>query len=227
MATIATTMPVGAGRPAPPNGAVPRILPNGLSSAVSLRRFSVAEYQRMIDEGYFAGDEAYELIEGLIVHKMARDPIHDACLANASRVLAALLPSIGWHFRVQSAVVGVDSQPEPDLALARGVEFDYLTRHPDHDDVPLVIEVANSSLSDDRAWKSRVYASAGFAIYWIINLIDSRIEIYSDPSGPDSAPAYRRRDDYVIGQSVPFNVPQSPAKAVAVSDLLPPAPARS
>ncbi|HET6248839.1 MAG TPA: Uma2 family endonuclease [Tepidisphaeraceae bacterium] len=223
MATIATTMPVGTAHPAPANGPVPRILPNGLSSAVFLRRFSVREYQRMIDEGYFAGDEAYELIEGLIVHKMARDPIHDACLANANRVLAALLPTAGWHFRVQSAVVGVDSQPEPDLALTRGVEFDYLAHHPEADDVPLVIEVSNSSLADDRAWKSRVYASARFDVYWIINLIDSRVEVYSDPSGPDSAPAYRRRDDYVMGQSVPFNVPPAPGKTVLVRDLLPPA----
>src|SRR5258707_13138596 len=69
---------------------------------VPQRQFTVDEYHRMIADGYFAHDEAFELLEGVIVRKMSRDPLHDSSLSSARRVLDARVPA-GWHSWVQYA----------------------------------------------------------------------------------------------------------------------------
>jgi len=112
------------------------------------------------------------------------------------------------------------------LALVRGTETDYMARHPAPADSALIVEIANTSAGDDRTTKGPLYARAGFVAYWILNIRDLRIEAYSDPSGPDPAPAYRRREDYVIGRSVPLNVGGAAVAPVPVADLLPTQPAR-
>src|SRR3982751_409250 len=80
-----------------------------------VRKFTVDEYHRLIADGFFIRDDHYELLDGYIVQKMSRDPIHDACVALARRILDGHLPP-GWHLRVQSAITTADSEPEPDLA---------------------------------------------------------------------------------------------------------------
>jgi Uma2 family endonuclease len=190
-----------------------------------VRKFTVDEYHRLIADGFFTRDDHYELLDGYIVQKMPRDPIHDACLTQVRQILEGRLPR-GWHVRDQSAVTTADSEPEPDLAVVRGVAFDYAARHPGPTDTALIVEISNTSAGDDRSTKGPLYARAGFAAYWILNIRDLRIEAYSDPSGPDPAPAYRRREDYVIGQSVPLNVGGAAVAPVPVADLLPPQPAR-
>jgi len=185
-----------------------------------LRRFSVDEYHSLIAQGYFAHDERFELLEGLIVHKMSRDPLHDAYLAQGRRLLNFRLPA-GWHIRVQSAVTTLDSEPEPDLAVVRGTELDYLSHHPGPAEVSLIVEVSNTSLTEDRNWKGMLYARAGFEVYWILNLNHARIEVYSDPSGPDADPTYRRRQDYGIGQLIPLTIDGIAVAPVPVAELLP------
>jgi Uma2 family endonuclease len=181
----------------------------------------VEEYRRLVEEGFFAHDERFELLDGFIVNKMARDPIHDAALEIADAVLRSRLPA-GWRVRIQSAIATIGSQPEPDLAVVRGGPLDHVGRHPSPDELALVVEVANTSLADDRLAKARIYARAGIGVYWIINLIDMRVEVYSDPSGPDPDPAYRRRQDFAIGSSIPLTIGAAPVEPVAVADLLPP-----
>ena len=73
------------------------------------------------------------------------------------------------------------SAPEPDIAVVRGTEEDYADRHPGPADLPLVIEVADSSLGTDRSTKQRLYATAGVAQYWLINLPELQIEVYEAP----------------------------------------------
>jgi Uma2 family endonuclease len=189
-------------------------------TALPLRRFTVAEYHRMIRDGYFASDERFELLEGLIVQKMPRDPIHDAALMIAEELLRAHLPQ-GWRLRIQSAITTQDSEPEPDLVVVRGQPRDYAARHPGPGDIALFVEVANTTLHDDRTLKHRVYARAGIAVYWIINLVDRRVEVYEDPTGADAAPAYRRRTDYNLTSSVPFIVEGKSVASISVSQLLP------
>ena len=219
-----TTLPTGPPalpvQPAPaPTLQVPTL------GARPVRTFTVDEYHRLIADGFFTRDDRYELLDGYIVQKIPRDPIHDACLAQVRRILAGHLPW-GWHNRVRSAVTTAESEPEPDLALVRGAEMDYLARHPGPADTALIMEIGNTSASDDRTTKGPLYARAGFTSYWILNIRELRVEAYSDPSGPDSAPAYRRREYFVIGQSVPLNVGGAAVAPVPVADLLPPQPAQ-
>lgn len=201
----------------------PASFPGGARYAATplpVRTFSVSEYHRMIRDGYFGADERFELLEGLIVEKISRDPVHDAALEIVMEVLRNRLPD-GWRVRPQCAITTGDSQPEPDLAVVRGAPRERLGHHPGPVELALVVEISNTSLAEDRDWKGRIYARAGIASYWVINLIDGRIEAYSDPSGADSAPAYRRRTDLGPEAQIPFVVDGVERGPIAVRDLLP------
>ena len=189
-------------------------------TALPVRRFTVDEYHRMIADGYFARDERIELLEGLIVQKMPRDPVHDAAVELALQLLQAHMPQ-GWRVGPQCAISTIDSEPEPDLAVVRGQPRDYLSHHPGPRDIAVLVEVSNTSLAEDRAIKARLYARAAIQSYWIVNLVDRRIEVYTDPTGPDAAPLYRRRQDFGPGQSVPLSVGGMDAGEIPVDGLLP------
>jgi Uma2 family endonuclease len=185
-----------------------------------LRRFSVAEYHRLIDAGVFRHDERFELLEGLIVVKMTRYPPHDGTISLVEEQLGLVLPR-GWYCRIQSAVTTPDSEPEPDLAVVRGTRRSYLTRHPGAGDTALIVEVADASLADDRTLKARLYARAGFPVYWIVNLIDLQIEVYTDPLRSGRRSRYRGLQVYRTGDVVPVLVGGRTYGPVAVTDLLP------
>ena len=106
----------------------------------------------------------------------------------------------------QSVVTTAESEPEPDIAVVRGHELDYMSRHPGPAELALVVEVSASSLPRDRLEKVRIFARAAIPVYWIINLVNRRVEVYTDPTGPDSGPVYRTRHDYRAGDLVPFVV---------------------
>jgi Uma2 family endonuclease len=185
-----------------------------------LRRFSVDEYHRLIETGVLVEGEPLELLEGWIVYKMTRNPPHDVALGLAGDAIDGRLPA-GWHVREQSAITTADSEPEPDLAITRGARRDYMQRHPGAGDLALLVEVSDSTLDLDREDKARIYARAGILVYWIINLVDRRVEVYTNPTGPDPAPAYRRRDDYGPADTVPLSIAGSPALNIPVAELLP------
>jgi len=187
---------------------------------LSLRRFTVAEYHRMIAAGILQEGEPYELLEGWIVRKMTRNPPHDLALVLLGDEIRRLLPA-GWFPRNQSAATTEESEPEPDLAVVRGQPRDFARRHPGPTEVGLIVEVADSSLQHDRGFKGRAYARAAFPIYWIVNIPDSQIEVYTDPTGPDPEPAYRQRRDYTATEAVPLILDGVEIGQIPVRDLLP------
>jgi Uma2 family endonuclease len=187
---------------------------------VPVRRFTVEEYHQMIEAGVFAGDARFELLEGWIVLKMTRNPPHDVALGQAHDALRGLLPA-DWHIREQSAITTADSEPEPDLAVVRGGRRDYLGHHPGPRDLALVVEVADSTLAEDRKFKGRLYARAGVPIYWIINLVDVRIEVYTDPTGPDATPGYRQLQTSGPDDLVPLIIEGRETGRTAAREVLP------
>lgn len=191
-----------------------------LGTTAGFRRFSVAEYHKLLDIGLLTENDNLELIEGYLVLKMSRNPPHDRCIHLALRMLLRCLPP-DWSVRIQSAITLGDSEPEPDLAVVRGEERTYAARHPSSVDVGVVIEVADSTLLGDRADKARLYARAGIASYWIINLIDRQVEVYSSPSSSGNAPNYGHRINYGAGDQVPLMLHNSLVTSIAVRDLLP------
>lgn len=198
----------------------PSPTPVTYSEVSSFARFSVAQYQQMIATGILNDEEKVELLENYVVLNLPRNPPHDGTIQFVSKRLARYLP-VGWDLRVQLTVVLPDSQPEPDLAIARGDETTYLARHPLVADVGLLIEVADSSLLRDQRDKTRIYARAGVPVYWIINLVDRRVEVYTQPSGPTAAPSYAAAVAYQPGDDVPLVLDGNTVASVPVADLLP------
>ena len=185
----------------------------------SMRRFSVKEYHRMIETGILDETDKVELLEGYVVLKMPRNPPHDSTIQRVQRRIGKLLPD-GWDLRIQSAITLSDSEPEPDILVVRGDESLYRSHHPGPRDAGLVIEVADSSRDRDRE-KARVYGSAEIEVYWIVNLIDQQVEVFTLPSGPGPSAGYARRVDHGVGDVVPFSLDGGLIATVAVSDLLP------
>jgi Uma2 family endonuclease len=174
----------------------------------------------MIEAGILTSEDKVELLEGYVVLKMPRNPPHDGTIQLVSESIRPYTPA-GWAVRVQLTVELSDSQPEPDIVLARGGPRTYMTRHPTVADVGLLIEVAHTSLLRDQRDKARIYARAGIPVYWIINLVDRRVEVYTQPSGPAAAPDYAAAQTYGPGDLVPLSLDGTPAGPVPANDLLP------
>jgi Uma2 family endonuclease len=183
-------------------------------------RLSVEQYHRMIESGIIDADDPVELLEGWLVQKMGKNPPHSFSTRQLRKGLERVTPG-GWYVASQEPVTGDTSEPEPDASVVRGEPRDYLQRHPGPDETPLVAEVADSSLRGDRGVKMRVYARAGIPVYWIVNLVDKQIEVYTDPTGPAEMPEYRQRQDYQPGDQVPVVIDGREVGRLAVSDLLP------
>ena len=187
-------------------------------SLAGFRRFTVAEYERMISGGYLTENDDLELLDGYLVHKMPRNPLHDGTLEQVEMRVERALPH-GWQRRGQKTLKLSASQPEPDFAAVRPDPQGYKGRHPTAADTGLVVEVADSSLDTDRQDKCSVYAADGIPVYWIVNLQDYQVEVYADP---DSAQrVYRTRTDYRAGQDVPLVLDGVQVATIPAADLLP------
>ncbi len=198
----------------------PTVPPATYGRDPSTARFSVARYQRMIEAGIIKPEDKVELLENYVVLKMGRTPLHDR---TTDLIAAALPPAIprAWHLRTNLTAVLTDSQAEPDFAVVRGNPRSYLARHPDAADVGLIIEVADSSLLRDQRDKTRIYARGNVPCYWIANLVDQRIEVYTQPSGPAAVPAYGSFQQYQIGDAIPLVLDGATVSTIPVADLLP------
>jgi len=183
----------------------------------SLYLLTVRQFDQMIADGLIAEDDPVELIEGLLVTKTSRKRPHIVAGKKGLRVLSRIIPT-GWHVAKEDPVVVSDwSKPEPDLAVVRGVGEDYLERDVTAADVALVIEIAESSLSVDQTDMVRVYSSSGISAYWIVNLVDLQVEVYTDPSPG----GYQSSQVFKPGQHVRVVINGLEVGQIAVADLLP------
>jgi Uma2 family endonuclease len=182
-----------------------------------VRRFSVEEYHRLGELGILNADEAVELLSGWIVPKMNHNPLHDATVELADRALRSHVPE-GWRIRIQSAITTDDSEPEPDLAIVRGSIQDHISRHPGPSEIALLVEVAESSVQRDRL-KAALYARAGIQHYWIVNLVESQLEVYSSPVPTDSV--YRHHQVLSGQETVSISIGKDYLGDVSVQDLFP------
>jgi Uma2 family endonuclease len=183
-------------------------------------KVSVAEYHQMIKDGVFDDGDPIELIEGYLVQKVSHNTPHANAVRKLNKRLLRLAPA-GWELQCQLPITLSDSEPEPDLVLARGDESTFEDHHPVPGEIGLVVEVADSSRYSDRTEKGRVYARAGIPVYWIVNVADGRIEVYTDPDPGANPPAYRMRTDYKPGDTVPTTLDGQPAGTIPASELLP------
>jgi Uma2 family endonuclease len=185
-------------------------------------RISVDRYHAMIDAGILTPDDPVELVEGVLVFKMPKDELHAATDGLLDDLLRTLLPE-GWFYRNQNPVTLEDSEPQPDGAVVRGARRDYVRRgtKPGPADIAIIIEVSDSTLARDRTMKARAYARAGIASYWIVNLIDRVIEVYTAPDPLAAEPAYRVKHVYGAKDSVPVSIEGREVAQAPVAAILP------
>jgi Uma2 family endonuclease len=151
--------------------------------STQIRPLTSAEYYHMIETGIIREGERVELISGQIFTMAAKGVRHTICTRRLFRHLLAL---IGEQADVQSQdpiTLPNNSEPEPDVVIAKLREDNYENSHPLPADIILIIEVSDSTLKFDREVKAPLYATAGINEYWIVNLIDSRLEVYRQPEG--------------------------------------------
>ncbi|MFB6262553.1 MAG: Uma2 family endonuclease [Bradymonadaceae bacterium] len=156
------------------------------------RQFTADEYHRMAESGVLGEDDRVELLEGEIVEMT---PIGSEHAGYTNRLNGLLQERVGSEciVSVQNPVsLGTFSEPEPDLALLRDREDDYISDLPGSEDVLLIIEVADTSLEDDRRAKVPLYARHGIPAVWIVNLQDDVVEVYEEPDRETEAYGRRR-----------------------------------
>jgi Uma2 family endonuclease len=183
-------------------------------------RLSIGQYHEMIRTGILTEDHPVELLDGWLVLKMPKNPPHRIATRLTCKALERIIPA-GWYVDQQEPITTPNSEPEPDVVVARGDTRDYLDRHPGPDDVPLVVEVADTTLERDRTLKKRIYAFAEIPTYWIVNLVEQQVEVYSEPSGETEPADYRQRQDYSLQDSVPLVIDGQQIAQIAVTELMP------
>ena len=199
--------------PPPTAGAAP-------FQGLPLYRLSVAQYHAMLDAGILKSGDPVELIEGLLVRKMTKNPPHRVSTRRTRRALEAATPP-GWGVDSQEPITLATSEPEPDAFVAREDALDASDDHPTAAEVALVVEVADSTLDYDRAVKRPLYAGSGIPVYWIVNLIDGQVEVHSAPAGQGATADYTQRQDCHPGDSVPVVIVGQVVAHIPVADLLP------
>jgi Uma2 family endonuclease len=151
-----------------------------------IRRITVDEYHQMIQAEVLTADDRCELIEGWLFPKMPHNPPHDYVMGQFDEYFTHAVFGNDWKVRFQSALTLPDGEPEPDVAICIGPNRRYATRLPTAADARIVIEVSDSTLTRDRGIKLQSYARAGVPEYWIVNLVERQIEIYSQPDAANA-----------------------------------------
>ncbi len=145
------------------------------------KRFTVNEYHRLVELGFLSEDDHIELIRGELIQMAAKGTAHETCIRRLLRQLPLLLQNRATLQCQAPISLSFDGEPEPDFAIIHNRADDYATEHPTPADTLLVIEVADSSLDYDREVKLPLYAEAKISDYWLFNLPDHYLEVYSDP----------------------------------------------
>jgi Uma2 family endonuclease len=185
-----------------------------------MRRFTRAEYERLIDYGLLDEDEPIELLDGLLLVKEPQRSLHRTAVLLAAKTLERAFGD-GWFVQTQSPIALDDrSEPEPDVCVVRGSPRDYVDAHPTRP--ALAVEVAQSSLAMARGWKAAAYARGGIAEYWIVNLTDRTVEVHREPARPGPArPHWGYAVMDVLGAGATITPVAAPHASVPVEDLLP------
>ena len=184
------------------------------------RLWTRSEYMAMAEAGILAPDERTELIGGEIIQISPQKGPHASGVVLVDEALRGIF-SGNFHIRPQLPLsVEEISDPEPDVAIVSGKPRDYVEFHPTT--ALLVVEVSDSTLAYDRGQKASLYAKAGIADYWILNLPEQRLEVYRRPAPMSNQPfgyGYTSSTIYFSTDAVaPLAMPES---AVRVADLLP------
>ena len=192
-----------------------------MSEGVRTRRWTRKEYERLIELGLLHEDEPVELVGGQLLVCEPQHARHATAIRLANRALRRVFPDDTWEVNIQLPVALDDeSEPEPDLCVVAGSPRDYLSAHPTRP--VLVVEVSESTLGLDRHDKGSLYARAGVADYWIVNLVDDVVEVYRGPAPAAEAQCvWEYHSVQRLGRDASISPLAAPTAPIAVADLLP------
>jgi Uma2 family endonuclease len=178
-------------------------------------RFTVDQYDQMIETGILTEDDRVELIRGEIVPKMPSGPRHAGIIKRLIRLLGPQM--LGRAILdAQNPVHLADSELEPDVAVLAPNADDYEGSHPGPRDLFLLFEVADSSLDRDRDEKASLYAENGISEYWIVNLDDDIVLVHRNPQLDGT---WASITTHVRGDTL--DIASLPGVTIAVADMLP------
>jgi Uma2 family endonuclease len=188
-------------------------------TALPVRRFTVAEYHELLRVGILHDRDPYELLDGIITPRMPQNTPHASASSRLERRLARMIPN-EWILRAQKPVTLGTSEPEPDVAIVRGPEELYDTRHPRGRDIALVVEVSDSSLDNDTGEKLRIYAAARIPVYWIVDLTDRRVRTYTQPRA-GKRPTYTHQESQGPDEELTVVLAGTEVGRIPVAELFP------
>lgn len=144
------------------------------------RKFTIDEYHQLVDLGFFTENDRIELIRGEIIEMAPKRTPHSVCNSILFGELYRLIYDKANVRGQEPITLPYNSEPEPDVVIAKKKADNYLSAHPTVEDIILVIEISDSTLKYDQEIKLPLYAEAGINNYWIVNLVDNRLEVYSN-----------------------------------------------
>lgn len=150
-------------------------------TVVKPKRFTIDEYHQLIELGFLTEGDRIELIRGELIQMAAKGTFHSVCNSILCRQLDRLLGDKVVIRGQDPITLSNNSEPEPDIVIAKGKDEDYLAHHPYSSDILLVIEISDTTLDYDQVTKLTLYAEAGINHYWIVNLQVRQLECYSQP----------------------------------------------
>lgn len=169
----------------------------------SRRKFSIDEYHKLVDLGFFTENDRIELIRGEIIDMAPKGTPQSVCNSLVFGELYRLLYDRANVRGQEPIILSSNSEPEPDVVIAKKKPDNYLSAHPTVEDIILVIEISDSTLQYDRETKLSLYAEVGINNYWIFNLVDNRLESYSQPFADTQGKCdYRTKNIFLPNETI-------------------------
>ncbi|MBW4628611.1 MAG: Uma2 family endonuclease [Brasilonema octagenarum HA4186-MV1] len=184
------------------------------------KRFTISEYDRLAELGFFSEDDRVELINGEIIPMLSKGKPHSVCQTRLERELYKLVGERATLRGQQPIIIPDYNEPEPDLVIAQNRDDDYLSAHPSPTDILLLIEIADSSLKYDQEVKLPIYAQAGIYDYWIFNLVHYCLECYSE-SYQDLQGKFGYRKKLIVLPNESVAIPYFPDLFLDLSKVFP------
>lgn len=172
-------------------------------TTATVKRFTVAEYDCLAELGFLTEDDRVELICGQIIEMAAKGKLHSTVSRQLLRELSKLIYTRAILQSQDPIILPNDSEPEPDFAILKNRSDNYLSDHPNADDILLLIEISDFSLKYDQEVKLPLYAESGISDYWIFNLGENCLEVYSKPyQKPQSGFNYRIKQIVLANEAI-------------------------
>ncbi len=184
------------------------------------KKFTINEYHQLVNLGFFTENDRIELIRGEIIHMAPKRISHSVCNSLLWKQLYQLLGEKA-EIRVQEPITLLgNSEPEPDVVIAKKKADNYLSAHPIAADIILVIEISDSTLKYDKKTKLSLYAEAGINYYWIVNLVDNHLEVYTNPfASSQSEFAYRNKSIFLPNENI--DIPEFTNLSLELKSIFP------